>query len=236
MRSSKERPFSALSTEELANACRAESQQSSQQEQGYCFELFCRAFDGADNEAWVVIQTQYQRLMHHWLQTAVVTPLSADEANELIQEAFCRFWRLLQQQPQTLHQQFPHAGAVLRYLRCCVQTVAIDHQRQQQKEQRLREGLKLVVQTKHQHDWPEWESEQDTQLQQVQRYIAQRIDDPREQQLLHLAYTLGLKTREIVARYPDEFATAREVKRVKERVLKRMRRALQTFPANKKAS
>lgn len=220
-------PPHILTIETLAQACREESQGPCQHEQGYCFELFCRAFDQGDNAAWEIIQELYQRLMHHWLQTAVSDPLPANEAGELVQAALCRFWRLLKQHPEPVRQRFPHAGALLCYLRRCVQTAAIDHQRQRQKRQLLQERLCKFATQDVVNQIEAWEpiDEKQLQLQAIGQYIAQKVHDPHEKQLLYLSYTLGLKAREIVAHYPQQFASVKEVKRVKERVLKRMRRA-----------
>ena len=85
-----------LTTTQLIDACQQEFQQSYQQEKGYCFALFCRAFEQEDKLAWEAIQQQYERMMRSWVRKTAVN-LTSSEENDLLQEAWYRFCRLSKQ-------------------------------------------------------------------------------------------------------------------------------------------
>ena len=216
-------------TEQVAQACLEESKQARQQEQGSCFELFCRAFDQQDSVAWEAIQTQYHKLMRQWLHASASDLLRVEEEEDLLQESLHHFWQTLAKQSTSIRIRFPHVGALLNYLRQCTYTAVVTQRRRQQKQTLLYEKLSRLAQDEGStQELAYWEKGEETiqQLQQVRAYISNSVADPQEQLLLHLTYRLGLKPKEIVARCPEDFATVKEVQRVKERLLKRMRRAL----------
>lgn len=224
----KKDPLFQSTTEQVAKACSEESQQTRQQEQGSCFELFCRAFDEQDDVAWEAIQTQYHKLVRQWLHAYHTSFLTIDVEEDLIQETLHHFWRTLNKQPQKIRTRFPHVGALLNYLRQCAQSAVIGRQRREQKQLLIQEKLAQFAKEDANAQLAAWEQAEEAQqqYQSIQVFIEKRISDTRERKLLELTYRLGLKPQEIVIRYPEEFASVKDVQRVKERVLKRMRRAL----------
>ncbi|MEM7114419.1 MAG: hypothetical protein AAF614_18435 [Chloroflexota bacterium] len=217
-----------LTTRQVAEACLDESQQDRAQEQGFCFELFQRAFDKKDGTAWEAIQLQYRKLIRQWLQSTAKEVLTIEREEDLTQDTFHCFWKSVGKRTEPLADRFPHVGALLRYLRQCAYTAVIMEQRQEKKQRLLQDKLAQIAKDQATSQIALWEQEKETktQIAQIQQYISLQIEDPQEKRLLKLVYTLGLKPREIVERCPEEFATVKDVQRVKERVLKRMRRAL----------
>jgi hypothetical protein len=67
---------------------------------------------------------------------------------------------------------------------------------------------------------------QEQLLQRVRTWIQANVTDSQERLVLSLSYQAGLSPGEIADRYPQEFPDAQAVRRVKERILKRARRAL----------
>jgi hypothetical protein len=59
----------------------------------------------------------------------------------------------------------------------------------------------------------------------VRQWLAGNVRDPQEIQVIYLSYELDLPPSEIALRFPEQFASVQEVRRIKERILKRLRRA-----------
>jgi hypothetical protein len=72
--------------------------------------------------------------------------------------------------------------------------------------------------------------EQEQLLQQIRVWIQSHVTDAEERQVLYLSYQVGLSPAQIADRYPDQFPEAQQVRRIKERILKRARRAFHTQP------
>jgi RNA polymerase sigma factor (sigma-70 family) len=226
---------SRLSSEEVARRCREEAGRHREQEVGYCFELFRRALETQDEWAWRAIQEQYRNLILNWLQTAAHYRLAAEEAEDLLQNTLEKFWRTLGNRRQAaIGERFAHIGALLKYLRQCAVTAHLDARRQTRRWERINQTLAREAETEldasgrtalFEQGHIEY-LHQEAQLQKVQRWIHSEVDDELEKLVLQLSYEQELKPADIAARYPQQFASVHEVRQIKERILKRARRAL----------
>ncbi|MEZ4594611.1 MAG: sigma-70 family RNA polymerase sigma factor [Chloroflexota bacterium] len=211
---------------EIIHGCQAESQQRLRAAApGRCYELFRRALTQQDELAWTAVQQQYQWLVQSWVQKTVES-LSDEVADELVQQTFIKFWRTLSQQKQ-FAANFPHEGAVLRYLNRCTVSACHDFLRKQQKQARLQQLLQARARLEPtavslKPDVPEKSPE----LQALQQWLEHELEDPAEKLFIRLAFVFELKPREIAVRYPEQFPDAQAVYRVKDRLLKRARRAI----------
>ena len=225
--------FKELSTEAIIQGCQAEAAQPRAEESGYCFELFRRALEDEEPAAWLAIDQQYRQLILRW-GCACAPDLPRQEVEQVVTTALPRFWQSLTRSAEPLARRFVHVGAVLKYLKQCTVSALLDHRRQLERAERLRRRLESTEQLLT----PELTSEQAEQnlverldqeqrLQQVRTWIRTEVTDAREQLVLYLSYQVGLSPCEIAAWYPQEFPDAQSVRRLKERVLKRARRAFQ---------
>jgi DNA-directed RNA polymerase specialized sigma24 family protein len=221
--------FQGLRLEQVAAGCRAEAERSRREERGYCFELFRRALEQRDHAAWEAVATQYHRLILGWVH-GVGLPAD-DDAEEVAREAFERFWRTLAGRCDPLTARFPHVGALLKYLRQCAVTTVLDRRRSSLQRGRLLEQ----AQRAYRLDVPTAQLPEDAlvdrlarseQLRQVRAWVAAEVSDPLEQLVLRLSYSEDLSPAEIAARHPEHFSEAALVRQIKERVLRRARRAL----------
>jgi DNA-directed RNA polymerase specialized sigma24 family protein len=106
----------------------------------------------------------------------------------------------------------------------------LDQQRRNQRRQRLVERLAgapeaLLTQNSFEETTLTALARSE-QIERVRRWIREEVSDPQEQRILALSYEEELSPADIAARFPDEFGDAAMVRRIKERVLKRARRAL----------
>lgn len=218
-----------LSLVHIIQQCQQESTQTRQQEAGYCFELFRRALEHQDAAAWEAIQQQYQRLLLRWVHTSSQGRFAPEEIEDIGQDTWLRFWRTLSNPTQPFSQRFPHIGAALNYLNQCAVSAFLDYDRKLQRQKQLH-TLLIIEKEQGVDTWHEQEetAEQTEQIRMIQEWVAQEVLNSQEKLLILLSYERNLSPATIATQYPNHFATAAEVYRVKERILKRAKRALTT--------
>lgn len=221
-----------LSLEHIVSGCAGEAQRERRQEQGFCFELFRRALASGSaqaDDAWQAIQQQYGRLIGRWVaETAYArADLAGEQIDELAHDALVRCWRSLTAPGRDLAADFKHIGDVLKYVQQCAITTVLDHQRRAQRQQRLEPRVQAALEPEAQEDGPLQHAIRSERQAAVRRWVDQHVTDPREQIVLRLSFETGWAPLEIAGRYPTLFDNAQAVSRIKERLLKRMARALQ---------
>ncbi|MBN1579578.1 MAG: sigma-70 family RNA polymerase sigma factor [Anaerolineae bacterium] len=208
-----------LSLDAVEQGCRDESARfraGQPGETGYCFELFRRAVEENDQDAWSAIHTQYYYQVAKWIG-------AHPEMAELIESTYTKFWHTMRNKPLSRH--FQHIGAVLAYLRKCALCVRIDLERQQRRQDRI-----LQIEKSAQHD-SDIEAQVIARMDHnefcdgVHQWLDENVCDQRERQIIFFSYDLGLSPSEIARRYPEHFASAKQVYGIKERMIKRMRRS-----------
>ncbi len=197
--------------------CRAESRQPPSVDAGgcsSCYELLRRAVVGECAGAWDAVYAQYRRLVIHW-----IGPREMD-VDVLVNLTFIKFWRFCPD--DGFSQQFPDLKHVLGYLKQCAISARQEAQRQRQRWDQEIDGdpnprsvpvtvvEAVALDNVAHHEW--WD------------LIWDRLNDEHEQRLVYLTYSAGLTPMDIVERYPNAFPDIHEVRRIKERMLKRLRR------------
>lgn len=219
-----------LSTEAIIQGCQDESNQFRTQETGYCLELFRRALEEHEHSAWLAIDEQYRRLILHWICDCSPN-LPQEEIEQIVPETLPRFWQSLARSTVPLTRRFTHVGAVLKYLKCCAISVLRDHERRLHRVERVRKRLAATDQIIPVQVETEQELltkiEREQLLQLVRGWVKTHVTDEHERLVLCLSYEYGLTPAEIAARHSHEFPNAQTVRRIKERILKRARRALE---------
>ncbi len=218
-----------LNLKTVIEGCQAESGRPRSEETGYCFELFRRALEEQEPGAWAAIDNQYKNLILHWIYGCTPT-LSREEAEEIGPQAWPKFWRVLRKSSRPLTERFDHVGALLNYLKQCAISVLRDYERRLQRRQKIQARLNAPEQLiLHQ---PESEQEvlaridRERLLELVRRWVATYVTDPQEQSVLALSFEYGLTPAQIAEQYPQQFPDVQTVRRIKERILKRAKRAL----------
>lgn len=224
--------FEKWNLDAVVDGCRAEARRPREEEEGVCFELFVRALGDEGAAAWAAVQHQYDRLVRRWLRRAATAPLSAAEVDDLLQETWLRFWNTLRQRGQPLRRHFPHVGGVLRYLNQCAVSAVLDQGRTARRlaelDARLSAGPDDFIADRPRAviDQVADRMQKERRLAKMAAWIKNRVDDPQERLILEESFVNGLEPLEIALKHPDHFADVKEVRKVKERLVKRARRAL----------
>ncbi len=102
-------------------------------------------------------------------------------------------------------------------------------QRRVLREERKKELLKSRVQQNTrieiERSSPENDASEDN-LEALKRWVNENVVEEQEQIVLSLSFEYGLKPAAIAAEHPQLFSEAKQVRRIKERIIKRARRAL----------
>jgi DNA-directed RNA polymerase specialized sigma24 family protein len=130
-----------------------------------------------------------------------------------VDEAFRRLWmRTIRNKAL----EFTTLAGALRFLHTCLNSAIID-------------TLRAYLRTEEM-PWPESGfpnepiAEDDYHSHEFWEAIKSLLPNPREQRLAYLLYFCGLKPRQIVQLFPDEFSDAQEVFRLTRNILDRLKR------------
>src|SRR5215216_2037188 len=92
------------------------------------YELFRRAIEQRDADAWADISRHYRGLLAAWAAQSSARGLIAEQPEDIADQAFARAWAALS---SARFSAFPHIASLLAYLRTCVRATVIDHAREQ---------------------------------------------------------------------------------------------------------
>lgn len=230
----------SLTLAEIVEGCQQEQRRSRLAEIGHCFELFRRAVEQRDEAALRSLQLQYGRLVLRWAYD-LLPRATETQVEDVADKAFLKFQGTLNRRVSDVQASFKHVGALLGYLKRCVVSSAIDHQHSEERHARagrLLMARQQILANGRQDDAILERVDQAALFQRVAAWFEREVADPDERLVIALSYGQGLPPSEIATRHPDRFADEKAVNRIKERVLKRARRALaaQALPTSEGAS
>jgi len=182
----------------------------------YCYELFRCALVERDEEAWAAVYNQYDRLVQSWVGDAPGDP------DGLVNETFERLWRAI---PPDHFAEFPTLGRILEYLKRCARCVAVDARRREERRQAEEAALaRLQALGAGERPSPSEHALDAIVGEQLIERAMGRLHDLGEQLVFRASFEWDLQPGAIAERWPSVFASAREVSRIKERILRRLRR------------
>jgi hypothetical protein len=180
------------------------------------FDLFCRAIEQRDEEAWADIAAGYRGQLAAWAVQAGVRLLKDEQAADIADQALARAWSALT--PERF-KGFPCLGALLAYLRACVTATVIDYARAQATRARTEQRLEPEATTT-----PEQQVLEELERANLWRLISQIVLNEQERIVLRESLVSALPPRDIQARHPDQFADVMAVYRTKRNLLNRLQR------------
>ena len=182
----------------------------------YCYELFRCALVEQDEEAWAAVYSQYHRLVCRWVGDVPGDP------DGLVNETFERLWRAI---PPDRFGDFSTLGGILEYLKRCAQCTAIDARRREERQQAEEAALaRMQVWGAGGKPSPSEQALDAIVSEQLIERARERLHGLGEQLVFRASFEWNLRPGTIAERWPDTFASAREVSRIKERILRRLRR------------
>lgn len=208
----------------LAHRCASEGEayrRTGQHDTRYGYELFRRALVKHDQEAWAQVYDLHRSLVECWVRRCSAFAASEESCESLVLAAFARLAHAIS--PERFAS-FPTLASLLRYLRCCTESIVLDSLRTQRPTDTLPdEG--------GQHD-ALYLATSEPGLERVTRQefwhtIARLLNSEAERVVVLRSFMLGLRPNDIYAQRRDLFASVDDVYSVKRNVLIRLRRNMQ---------
>jgi DNA-directed RNA polymerase specialized sigma24 family protein len=181
------------------------------------YDLFRRAIEQRDADAWADISRHYRGLLAAWANQSSTRNIIAEPPEDIADQAFARAWAALSSARFTA---FPHIASLLAYLRACVRATMIDQAREQAGQLR---AVQSIVSTGVSAA-PEQAVLEELNRTEIWRLIARMTSNPQEQVIVRESLVDALPPRAIQARHPDMFADVMQVYRVKRNLINRFQR------------
>ncbi len=182
-----------------------------------CYELFRRAIEQRDADAWADISRNYRGLLAAWAAQSSARGLIAEQPEDIADQAFARAWAAL----SSAHfSSFPHIASLLAYLRTCVRATVIDYARDQASQLRAVQRIEASAVAAA----PERMVLEELDRTEIWRLILHMTSSREEQIIVRESLIYALPPRLIQARHPDMFADVLQVYRVKRNLINRFQR------------
>jgi hypothetical protein len=176
----------------------------------YSLELLRRATVQGEKEAWESLKQCFRGLVLSWMHShpkrGAACELNSEE--NYITLTFERFW---QNTALTQHIKFNSLSSALHYLHACLNGVVIETLRaySRSKEIPLPEPGQPV----------ELQSEDNCESKEVWDNLIKVLPDRNEQRLAYLIFHCGLKPRQIMHFYPQEFSDVHDIYRLRSNIM-----------------
>lgn len=186
----------------------------------FCFELFRRAINDHDQQAWEFIYEQYRPLVSGWVERHSLFSATEEETQYFVNRAFEKMWAAI---TPAKFEKFPNLKSVLSYLQMCVHSALVDNVRS-------RERAALIDQDELSRTpaarVPNVEQQvgRRVEREELWGWINDRLKNDKERRVVFGTFALAMKPRELYTQFPDSFEDVNEVYRVKENVMARLRR------------
>jgi DNA-directed RNA polymerase specialized sigma24 family protein len=192
----------------------------------YCLEIFRRALVDNDNDSWVALQDQFRANVVFWLRrhSRRREALLVESEQEYVDDTFKRLWQWGYNQRTVLdnlaafdvHEGFRSLAGALTFLRYCLESL-------------IRDNLRFCAR-QQQVPLPEYDlpvaavDEAEVERKELWRVIQMILTREQEMHVIFLLYHEGLKPRDIVQRYPAEFANVQKIYGLTKNAMDRLRR------------
>jgi DNA-directed RNA polymerase specialized sigma24 family protein len=180
------------------------------------YELFRRAVQERDAEAWAMIAARYRRLLIVWAARCQAAQATEETCEDLADRALGRAWAAL---TPDRFATFPNLAALLAYLRTCVTATAIDAARSRAVHDRLALCAERTDSTSLEQAMLE-------HLDQAELWdiVAGLVRNEAERVVLIERFVWDLPPRAILARHPALFADVMAIYAVIRNLCDRLRR------------
>jgi hypothetical protein len=212
--------FTQLTLDELESRCQQETDNFLSRvasDTRFCFELMRRALEDDIQDAFTRIYAIYQPMCANWVRTFRGFEHTGESSPDVfVNIGFAKLHQMLRGER---FRQFATVAAVLEYLKRCAQVAVLQQLRKpshdDQEDLEDREGRNAL---------PGASFTTDIEHQQAWARINMLLRDDEDRLLAMLAFDLDLKPRDISARHPERWPTARDVSVALQRVMRTLRR------------
>ncbi len=227
----KDNTLFTLPLNQISEKCRQEDERfhnDRESDPRYCYELFRRAFLENSEAAWEMIYQQYYPQMMRWIQRKEGILHCGEEPAYFVNRGLGKFWAQICK--KSFSEEFPHLGGILSYLRTCLTAEYIDYLRKNKMPKNNIIQVSLTERMEMTSASPisiESDFIRKENIENIRLWIAEEFSDEREKVVLESVYYYGLSANEILQLHSDLFKSKTHIYRVKENLMRRIRRKVQ---------
>ena len=223
----------SMTIDDVASRCAVETDRffaGQPHDSRYCFELWRRAIEERQERAWSLVFAQYRPLVIGWAQRHPSFGGCGEEPQYVCNAAFTKLWAAV---TPARFAGFADLRSLLRYLQMCVHSAIADLVRTNERMVLLSDQEDLArahhasagqLTRAESVVEPEEQVLDHLESERLWQEIQVRLRDEREWIVVRASFVLNLKPREILVHYQEHFGSIREIYRIKENVLERLRR------------
>jgi hypothetical protein len=177
----------------------------------YCFELFRRAIVESNERAWDIFEEQYRPQIARWIQRHSWFYRCDESLEDLVGKVFTKIWLTFASDKNKINN-FPNFQRLMEYLKLCVHSEIADALRMN------RSGVEELG------DVPVEAKQMETSAQEIWDFISTRLKDEKEQLVMRTFLWYGLEPQELYQQFPNRFSGVKEIYRIRQNVIARLRR------------
>lgn len=181
----------------------------------HCYELFRRCLQKRDHDAWEGVYTLFGPQVARWVRSHNLFSDSGEEVSYFVNRALEKMWSAI---PPDKFARYSNLKPLLSYLKMCVGSAVIDHYRKQERSQLGLEKLRGQIKT---NAMPQNLRTDNSQL---WERLNQIMKNKKERVVLYASFVIGSKPKEIDVEFSGVFSSVKEIYRIKENILSRLRR------------
>ena len=177
----------------------------------YCLEIVRRAIRRSDHQAWEVFENQSRSQVASWVRRHPGYDECGEGVDDLIRHAFEKLWRSFSADVNKLDK-FTNYQSWMKYLQMCVHSVIVDALRSNRPTLEIPEDLFYQPERRFPAVQDLWE------------YIARQLKDDKERLAVESFLLYGTEPQSLYQQFPNRFESVKEIYRIRQNVLARLRR------------
>lgn len=199
----------------------------------YGYELFRRALQAGDDEAWAAIERLYKHMVMSWIHRHPGFANMNEDVEALVNTAFANLWRaFVVIDERTRHttrkkgkfDQFPTLASILGYFQQCARSAVTHMAKKQPPIEKSIDDVLLYTDgsngtTSSRIDSADREAFWDV--------VRSCLHNDQDVLVMRESFELGFAPRQVYARHPDLFRDVHEINDIKQNVRGRLRRCPQ---------
>lgn len=187
----------------------------------YGYQLFRRAIVNRDERAWQELERIYRGQLERWARCHRLYAQAGEEAEALANRALENLWRRVDAEGFA---SFPNLSSLLGYLQRSIHNLVIDYARMGMREQQRARALGQALVGRPALS-PQGRALDHVRADEIWSMVRDHCRHEREQCVAYCYLVLGLKPADILALYPETFATTAAINATLATLLKRLRRS-----------
>ena len=206
-----------LALDELARRCVQQTdlyRRRMEHDLRYCLEIVRRAVQRRDERAWEIFEEQAGFQVASWVRRHPGYDQCGESVDDLVRHAFEKLWTTFASDLSKVDR-FTSYPRWMQYLQTCVHSVIVDSLRSNRPFKEIPEDLTV--------DDPPPPSITGREL---WAYIAGTLKDDKERLVIEAYYLHGIEPQKLFEQFPSRFESVREIYRIRQNVLSRLRRDL----------